>query len=143
LIAGVRAGVGYVGLVASRRRGPEVLAALDLSDEEKARIRTPAGLDIGARSPQDVAVSIMAEIIATYEQAAKAAQGSSESDVVTPLPAQTASEHAATAIDLVCGMTVAAVDATLHADVDGVRYWFCGTGCRRAFLAEPSAFLSA
>jgi xanthine dehydrogenase accessory factor len=147
LVAGVRAGVAYVGLVASRRRGPEVLSALDLSDEEKARIRTPAGIDIGARSPQDVAVSIMAEIIATHEQAAKAAQGPRQGppqgDVVTPLPAQTASEHAATAIDVVCGMTVAAVGATLHADVDGVRYWFCGTGCRRAFLAEPSAFLSA
>lgn len=146
LVAGVRSGVAYVGLVASRRRGPEVLAALELTDAEKARIRTPAGIDIGARSPQDVAVSIMAEIIATHEQAARGPG-------VVALPEQAATGSAATtqsattqsgatAIDVVCGMTVAAVDATLHADVDGVRYWFCAAGCRRAFLAEPTAFAS-
>jgi xanthine dehydrogenase accessory factor len=135
LTVGVRSGVEYVGLVASRRRGPEVLAALDLSDEEKARIRTPAGIDIGARSPRDVAVSIMAEIIATHEQASKR-------PAVVARPEQAATESAGTAIDVVCGMTVAAVDATLHADFDGVRYWFCAAGCRRAFLAEPTAFAS-
>lgn len=136
LIAGVRSGVAYVGLVASRRRGPAVLAALDLSDEEKSRIRTPAGIDIGARSPQDVAVSIMAEIIASHEGAAK-----NPLDVAKP-PSAIPAQAAATAVDVVCGMTVAAVDATLHADVDGVRYWFCAAGCRRAFLAEPTAFAS-
>jgi xanthine dehydrogenase accessory factor len=36
-------------------------------------------------------------------------------------------------------MTVAAVEATPHADVDGVRTWFCGEGCRRAFLTDPAA----
>ena len=49
----------------------------------------------------------------------------------------------ASAIDPVCGMTVAAVDATLHAEVDGVTYWFCAPGCRRAFLKDPAAYLSA
>lgn len=136
LIAGVRAGVEYVGLVASRRRGPEVLAALELSDEEKSRIRTPAGIDIGARRPQDVAVSIMAEIIATHEHAAKEEPDGEKSVAAVPL------QSPPSAIDVVCGMSVAAVDATLHADVDGVRYWFCGGGCRAAFVAEPAAFLS-
>lgn len=136
LIAGVRSGVEYVGLVASRRRGPEVLAALDLGEEEKSRIRTPAGLDIGARSPQDVAVSIMAEIIATHQRAAK-----ERADDEKPRPA-TPTQSAPSAIDVVCGMTVAAVDATLHADLDGVRYWFCAAGCRAAFVAEPAAFVS-
>ena len=135
LIAGVRAGVEYVGLVASRRRGPEVLAALELGAEEKSRIRTPAGIDIGARTSQDVAVSIMAEIIATHERLAK-----EHSDVEEP-QAATPARSAPPAIDVVCGMTVAAVEATLHADVDGVRYWFCGGGCRAAFVAEPAAFV--
>ncbi len=138
LIAGVRGGVEYVGLVASRRRGPEVLAAIDLSDEEKSRIRTPAGIDIGARAPQDVAVSIMAEIIATHENATKQHSDVEHGAAVTAVPAQSPPS----AIDVVCGMTVAAVDATLHADVDGVRHWFCGGGCRAAFVAEPAAFAS-
>jgi xanthine dehydrogenase accessory factor len=48
-----------------------------------------------------------------------------------------------TAVDPVCGMTVAAVDSSPHAEVDGVRSWFCGEGCRAAFLADPVRYASA
>ena len=123
LTAAVRRGVGYIGLVASRLRGPGVLESVDLSDDDKARIHTPAGLDIDAHTPGDIAVSILAEIIAAR----------------SPEPHAVA-EPPATALDPVCGMTVVAVDATLHADVDGVRYWFCAPGCRAAFLADPAAY---
>ena len=44
-----------------------------------------------------------------------------------------------TAIDPICGMTVAAVETSLHLDHDGTRYYFCGPGCLRAFSANPSA----
>jgi YHS domain-containing protein len=44
-----------------------------------------------------------------------------------------------TAIDPICGMTVAAVETSLHLDHDGTRYYFCGPGCLRAFSASPSA----
>jgi hypothetical protein len=37
-------------------------------------------------------------------------------------------------------MTVAAVGTSLHVDHDGVRRWFCGSGCQQAFMADPSAF---
>ncbi|HET8756575.1 MAG TPA: XdhC family protein [Solirubrobacteraceae bacterium] len=57
-------GVPYVGLVASRRRGEAVVAELTVADDDKARIHTPAGLDIGARTPEEIALSILAEIIA-------------------------------------------------------------------------------
>jgi xanthine dehydrogenase accessory factor len=40
-------------------------------------------------------------------------------------------------------MTVAAVDASPHADVDGVRTWFCCEGCRTAFLADPARYAAA
>jgi YHS domain-containing protein len=46
------------------------------------------------------------------------------------------------ATDPVCGMSVAPVDASLHLDHDGTRYWFCGTGCLRAFAADPPSYLS-
>jgi xanthine dehydrogenase accessory factor len=64
LAAALDAGVTYVGLVASRRRGQAVVADLDVSDDDRARIRTPAGLDIGARTPQEIALSILAELVA-------------------------------------------------------------------------------
>jgi xanthine dehydrogenase accessory factor len=65
LTRALAADVPYVGLVASRRRGQAVLAGLEASDDERARVRTPAGLDIGARTPEEIALSILAEIVFT------------------------------------------------------------------------------
>jgi xanthine dehydrogenase accessory factor len=64
LSAALDAGVPYVGLVASRKRGAAVLASLTVSDDDRARVHTPAGLDIGARTPHEIALSILAEIVA-------------------------------------------------------------------------------
>jgi xanthine dehydrogenase accessory factor len=61
--AALDAGVGYIGLVASRVRGASILAGLELSEEERGRVHTPVGLPIGARTPAEIAVSIVAEII--------------------------------------------------------------------------------
>ncbi|MCV7075734.1 XdhC family protein [Mycobacterium szulgai] len=57
-------GVGYIGLVASKVRGASILSGLELTDAERARIHTPVGLDIGAKTPAEIAVSIAAELIA-------------------------------------------------------------------------------
>ncbi|MEY2444496.1 MAG: xanthine dehydrogenase accessory factor, partial [Ilumatobacteraceae bacterium] len=42
----------------------------------------------------------------------------------------------------VCGMSVVVVDASLHLDHGDRRYWFCGSGCLRAFAADPAAYVS-
>lgn len=65
----LRSGVPYVGLVASRRRGTAVLASLDVTDEQRARVHTPAGLDIGARTPAEIALSIYAQLLAEHATA--------------------------------------------------------------------------
>jgi xanthine dehydrogenase accessory factor len=64
LTAALRAGVPYVGLVASRKRGAAVLSGLDVTDEQRATVRTPAGLDIGARTASEIALSVFAQLIA-------------------------------------------------------------------------------
>lgn len=61
--AAVDAGVGYVGLVASRVRGASILDGLGLTEAERARVHTPVGLAIGAKTPAEIAVSIVAEVI--------------------------------------------------------------------------------
>jgi xanthine dehydrogenase accessory factor len=65
-------GVPYVGLVASRKRGTAVVGSLTVADDDKARVHTPAGLDIGARTPEEIALSILAEIVATRRRAVTA-----------------------------------------------------------------------
>ena len=62
--AALSAGVGYVGLVASKVRGAAILDALGLSDDERARVHSPVGLPIGATTPAEIAVSIIAEVVA-------------------------------------------------------------------------------
>lgn len=61
--AALDAGVGYVGLVASRVRGAAVLDAMGLTDAQRALVHTPVGLAIGAQTPAEIAVSIAAEVI--------------------------------------------------------------------------------
>lgn len=61
---GVRAGVPYVALVASPKRGRILVGGLVVSEEERARIKFPAGLDIGARTPAEIAMSVFAEMLA-------------------------------------------------------------------------------
>ncbi len=130
LVAALNADVPYVGLVASRKRGEAVLGAIDVCASMKARVHTPAGLDIGARTPEEVALSILAEIISTRPRQSGRPVGEGQ-------PTSTESS-----IDPVCGMSVAMVDASLHLDLEGSRYWFCGSGCLRAFAADPQTYLS-
>jgi xanthine dehydrogenase accessory factor len=67
LEAALGAGVPYVGLVASHRRGATAVAALAAADRD--RVRSPAGLDIGARTPEEIALSILAEVVAVRRAA--------------------------------------------------------------------------
>jgi xanthine dehydrogenase accessory factor len=65
LRAALASDVPYVGLVASRARGEGVVAGLGVDGAVAARIHTPAGLDIGARTPEEVALAILAEVVST------------------------------------------------------------------------------
>ncbi|TEX46248.1 MAG: hypothetical protein B7C55_14350 [Actinomycetales bacterium mxb001] len=128
LEAAVKSGVPYIGLVASRKRGAAVLQSLDLTDDEKSHIHTPAGLNIGARTAEEVALSILAEVIAN--------RGTSARET-------TAAPSVGTAVDPVCHMDVVMVPSSLHADVDGTTWWFCCQGCLDRFVANPAAFASS
>ncbi|HLY48687.1 MAG TPA: XdhC family protein [Solirubrobacteraceae bacterium] len=117
LASALTAGVPYVALVASRIRGEAVRESLDVPAELRAQLHTPAGLDIGARSPEEIAISILAELIAEHH-------------------AHPAPDVVESFVDPICGMTVAVSDATPFFDCDDGRIYFCGAGCRDAFAAQ-------
>ncbi|MCI0686797.1 MAG: XdhC family protein [Sporichthyaceae bacterium] len=130
LLAAVQAGVPYIGLIASRRRGTAVLAGLGLDPDAAERVRTPAGLDIGARTAPEIALSVLAEIVATRPRARMTGEAGS----AVPDPAE--------AVDPVCGMTVAVTADALVLQHAGRQWYFCGSGCRDAFAADPDRYLA-
>jgi xanthine dehydrogenase accessory factor len=121
----------YLGVVASRTRFGQLRDALlgrGISAEPLDRIRNPAGLDIGARLPEEVALSILAEIVqlARFHVAEE------------PAPAR---PEANEAIDPVCGMTVVVATARHRAEHAGRTYLFCNPRCREKFLVAPERYL--
>jgi xanthine dehydrogenase accessory factor len=116
LRAALENGLPYVGLVASTKRGAAVLDELraeGVADDLLEAIETPAGLDIGARTPPEIALSILARIIAVRRSA----------PVRVP----------ASAVDPVCGMTVAVTADTPSTEHRGEIVYFCCAGCRTKF----------
>ena len=112
----------YVGVIASRKRFEHVRETLITCGVPRAaleRVHAPAGLDLGAKTPEEIALSVMAQIV--QERRNK------KIDVKEQ-------EKSTDAIDPICGMTVAIATARHKADVQGVTYYFCCAGCRTKFL---------
>ena len=120
LTSALRANVPYIGLIASRKRGCAVLAGLDVSDEQRARVHTPAGLDIGARTAPEIALSVYGELVAERLR-------HNEKSVEER-------------IDPVCGMVVAVTATALSLRHGSETVYFCGPDCRRAFVDDPGRY---
>jgi xanthine dehydrogenase accessory factor len=125
----VAAGPAYLGLVGSQRRGAALLGYLaerGVPRDRLDKVRVPAGLDLGRTTHEEIAVAILAELVQLRASGA--------------LPRQ-AAKPAVEAVDPVCGMTVTADASGRPLQHDGVTYYFCSAGCRRAFQNDPAAHL--
>lgn len=125
---------GYVSLVASRTRTAAVLDALrarGVSAERLLRLKAPAGLDIGAVTPDEIAVSILAEIV----QVSRSVQGGR--------PPAAAVTPQAEARDPVCGMSVEVARARYRSEVSGTRFYFCCARCKQTFDRDPAKYLGS
>ncbi len=117
----------YVALVASRRRAAAVLDVLrrrGVPETSLARLRAPAGLDLGPSTQEEIALAVLAEFVSLRTRP----QGLPEGD------------HLDEAVDSVCGMTVATRGARHTAEYHGRLYYFCSPSCRQRFLADPQAY---
>ena len=122
--AALEGGVQYVAMVASRRRTEaliEELRADGVAEDVIGRLKAPAGLDIGAATGPEIALSVLAEIVQRRRGRQPAAAPVRE-----------------TAIDPICGMQVDVASARWTAERDGQTYYFCAPGCRKAFLASSA-----
>jgi xanthine dehydrogenase accessory factor len=131
LEAALRSETPYVALIASQKRASAVRAQLSragLSEQQLGRLRSPAGLDLGGTAPEELAVSVLAEIIQFRRRSPATEPG------VHIEPVREAK-------DPVCGMMVEIDTARytlVHADQT---YYFCSAGCKHRFATKPEAFL--
>jgi xanthine dehydrogenase accessory factor len=125
----------YVAFVASKVKAAKVLEHLrgqGVADAKLSQIRSPAGLDIRAASPEEIAVSILAEIIqvhGTKDAAPKA-------KAVLPVLNQEAK-------DPICGMMVAIGTAKHKSEFQGNSFYFCCAGCKQKFDKQPDKYAVA
>lgn len=128
--AALSTGARYVGLVASEKRAASVRAWLQergIGPDALARMRSPAGLDLGPVEHIEIAVAVLAELVAL-----RAGGGFSAAVEVS---------EPESAIDPVCRMTVEVEGARFVSPHGGATYYFCAAGCQRAFEADPSSFI--
>jgi xanthine dehydrogenase accessory factor len=140
LAAALRAGTPYtpyVALVASPKRAAvvrETLAAMGVSPGDVIRLKAPAGLDIGARTQEEIALSIIAEIAQTrLAMRPGTTERAQDADPVAALALE--------AIDPVCGMAVTIAGARHQTAYEGKVWYFCCGDCRARFEADPLPYL--
>jgi xanthine dehydrogenase accessory factor len=135
---------GYVSLVASRKRAGAIVESLrrrGVAPSQLDRLKAPAGLDIGAVSPEEIAVSILAEIIhARHTRKTEPV----EAPAFVPIAAFGApAGMSEEATDPVCGMTVRMPTARHRSERVGRSVYFCCAHCKEAFDADPARYASA
>lgn len=134
VVAALQTGASYVALIASHKRATSLLQYLrdaDITEEQLARLKYPAGLDVGAVTPEEIALSIYAEIVGLRRRATMEELSVSSPSVEEPLEAR----------DPVCGMMVEIASAVHISQHHGETFYFCNAGCKRSFEREPEKYL--
>ena len=140
LEAAVRSKVPFIEFVASRKKlasRVEYLRERGLGDDQIARIKAPAGLDLGAVTSDEIAVSILAEMVQVHRKhlAPEGVEAAQALDTVEGIVT-------AEALDVVCGMTVETANAKYVSNYRGENYYFCCASCKLQFDRDPEAVLS-
>jgi len=152
LEAALGSGAGYIAFIASERKAGKLRQYLKERGHDSDRVDaivSPAGLEIGAVTPEEIALSVLAGLVQARRSGSSVETGTARPDAATetPLmePAMTAAgqESPAEAIDPVCGMSVEIETSEYNTRYAGTRYYFCCAHCQHSFEKEPHKYLEA
>lgn len=138
LMQALQENAGYVGFVASKKKRDTVLEYLHQSGIEAGKtsiIHSPAGIDINAKKPEEVAISIFAEIVQVLNNAAAPlgfAQFDTKGEETPPTKYY---------INPVCGVPIDINNPKHIIEYEGEKIYFCCDGCKIKFEAEPDRYM--
>jgi len=135
----------HVLMVASARKAQRMREALrrrGVREDRLATLEAPAGPDIGARTPAEIALAAIAGAIAWWRADHANAQASAHA-APGGTPAAPAPERAAWPVDPVCGMSVDPAQARHSLDYESQRWLFCCAGCKAQFERDPARYARA
>ena len=152
LEAALASGAEYIAFVASERKADKLRAYLTERGHEANRvdcIRSPAGIEIGAATPEEIALSILAGVV----QARRSGLGKVRATAQTiPGEAHTggccagagedANDASTEACDPICGMSVVKAGAEHTFEFEQTTYYFCCAGCQHTFAEAPKLHLT-
>ena len=130
----------YRGFVASRKKMASVqeyLFAEGFTPEHVATITCPAGIDIQAKLPDDVAISILAELVQRRNSPLP------EWAITEATVPVTQESSALIYINPVCGVPVDTRNAKHIIEYNGEKVYFCCDGCTDKFRNDPEKFINA
>ena len=150
LEAALGSGARYIAFIASERKATKLRAYLKERGHDPRQVDavvSPAGVDIGAVTPEEIALSVLAGVV-------KARRGGSSPGAAVAEPASAGqlataagsgarkssarNAPAGSAIDPICGMSVDIATAEFRSEYQGTPYYFCCAGCQHRFEKESS-----
>jgi xanthine dehydrogenase accessory factor len=137
----LRGPAAYVGMVGSRRRADDCrayLRASGLTEQQITRLKAPAGLDIGAVTPEEIAASILAELVQVKRRKVGSDERGTREEQRHQISVMSASS---TALDPVCGMIVEIATARHRSVYESRDFYFCCPACKRLFERNPQEYL--
>jgi xanthine dehydrogenase accessory factor len=133
LEAALATAAGAIAFVGSKLKAAKLKQYLLERGHARARVEaisSPAGLDIGAVTPSEIALSIVAGLVQQRREHGK-------TDIQ-----KDAGRKIMAAVDPVCGMQVDPANAEYRSSYAGTDYYFCCAGCKHRFDQSPGQYLS-
>jgi xanthine dehydrogenase accessory factor len=140
LEAALRSGAPSIAFIASERKAAKLRQYLLERGHDGARVEaivSPAGVEIGAVTPEEIALSVLAGLVRARRSPVEAEPAGAQAT------AAAAPETAVQAIDPVCGMSVDIATAAYRTEHAGQRYYFCCAHCQHSFEQAPERYLAA
>lgn len=134
LLTALKENPSYISFVASMKKAASIFGELKMHKvgfDQLEKIKTPAGLDINAKTPEEVAISILAQIIQHKRTAADKSKDE-EKQLTEDLY-----------INPVCNIPVQKSSAKHILEHNGEKVYFCCDGCKEKFEAEPEKYITA